>query len=145
VLPSFSQSRDHPTLNHCHKLWHVLNRVTLHAVWISFVNLKWVNYWTSFLIHLNVYSLIQIEILAAYVSVCKARISNCCYSPWDCDRTISEMRGPFSSIQIGWCSMKWGCSKHTYEAFKTKISLTIKLLHFSLKITRLRSRRCFKR
>jgi hypothetical protein len=35
--------------------------------------------------------------------------------------------------------------KHTYEAFKIIILLKIKLLHFSLKITRMRSRRCFKR
>jgi hypothetical protein len=41
--------------------------------------------------------------------------------------------------------MKREYSKHTYEAFKPIISLKIKLLHFSLKITRLRSRRCFKR
>jgi hypothetical protein len=35
--------------------------------------------------------------------------------------------------------------KHTYEAFKTIISLTIKLSHFSLKITRMRSRRRVKK
>jgi hypothetical protein len=35
--------------------------------------------------------------------------------------------------------------KHTYEALKIIISLKIKLLHFSLYITRMRSRRCFKR
>jgi hypothetical protein len=35
--------------------------------------------------------------------------------------------------------------KHTYEAFKTIISLKIKLLQFILKITMMRSRRCFKR
>jgi hypothetical protein len=35
--------------------------------------------------------------------------------------------------------------KHTYEAFKTIISLRIMLLHFSLKIIRIRSRRFFKR
>jgi hypothetical protein len=35
--------------------------------------------------------------------------------------------------------------KHTYKAFKTIISLKIKLLHFSLKITMIRSRRFFKR
>jgi hypothetical protein len=35
--------------------------------------------------------------------------------------------------------------KHTYEALKTIISFRIKLLHFSLKITRIRSRRFFKR
>jgi hypothetical protein len=62
-----------------------------------------------------------------------------------CDRTTSEMRGSSYRIQIGWFSTKQECSKHMYEAFKTIILLTIKLLHFSLKITRLRSRRCFKR
>jgi hypothetical protein len=41
--------------------------------------------------------------------------------------------------------MKQECSKHIYEAYKLRISLKVKLLHFSLKITRLRSRRCFKR
>jgi hypothetical protein len=55
------------------------------------------------------------------------------------------MRDPSSRIQIGWFSMKRECNKHTYEAFKTMVSLKIKLLHFSLRITRLRSRRCFKR
>jgi hypothetical protein len=35
--------------------------------------------------------------------------------------------------------------KHTYEALKIIISLKIKLLHFSLKIIRMRSRMCFKR
>jgi hypothetical protein len=55
------------------------------------------------------------------------------------------MRGPSSRIQIGWFSMKREYSKHTYEAFKIIISLEIKLLYFSLKITRMRSRRCFKR
>jgi hypothetical protein len=35
--------------------------------------------------------------------------------------------------------------KHTYETFKTIISLKIKLLHFSLKITMIRSRMFFKR
>jgi hypothetical protein len=41
--------------------------------------------------------------------------------------------------------MKRDCSKHTYKAFKTIISLKIKLLNFRLKITRLRSKMCFKR
>jgi hypothetical protein len=41
--------------------------------------------------------------------------------------------------------MKQECSKHTYEAYKIKISLKIKLLHFALKITRMRSKRFFKR
>jgi hypothetical protein len=41
--------------------------------------------------------------------------------------------------------MNQECIKHTYKAFKTIISMKIKLLHFSLKITRMRSRRCFKR
>jgi hypothetical protein len=40
--------------------------------------------------------------------------------------------------------MKRECSKHTYEAFKTMISLKIKLLNFNLKIMRIRSRRRFK-
>jgi hypothetical protein len=35
--------------------------------------------------------------------------------------------------------------KHTYEAFKIIISLKIKLLHFNLKITMIRSRMFFKR
>jgi hypothetical protein len=47
-----------------------------------------------------------------------------------CYRTTSEMRGLSSGIQIRWFSTKWGCSKHTYKAFKTIISLKIKLLHF---------------
>jgi hypothetical protein len=34
---------------------------------------------------------------------------------------------------------------YTYEAFKTIILLKIKLLHFSLKITMIKSRRFFKR
>jgi hypothetical protein len=41
--------------------------------------------------------------------------------------------------------MKQECCKLAYEAFKIIISLKIKLFHFSLKITRMRSRRCFKR
>jgi hypothetical protein len=41
--------------------------------------------------------------------------------------------------------MNHECVKHTYEAFKTIISLKIKLLHFSLEITRMRSRMFFKR
>jgi hypothetical protein len=53
--------------------------------------------------------------------------------------------GPSSRIQIGWFSMKREYSKHTYEAYKLRILLKVKLLHISLKITRLRSRRCFKR
>jgi hypothetical protein len=62
-----------------------------------------------------------------------------------CDRTTSKMRGPSYRIQIRWFSMKREYNKHTYEAYKIKITLKIKLLHFSLKITRLRSRMCFKR
>jgi hypothetical protein len=55
------------------------------------------------------------------------------------------MRGPSFRIQIRWSLMKRECNKHTYKAFRTIISLKIKLLHFSLKITTLRNRRCFKR
>jgi hypothetical protein len=62
-----------------------------------------------------------------------------------CDRTTSEMQGPSSRIQIGWFSMNQECIKHTYKAYKIRISLKIKLLHVSLKITRMRSRRCFQK
>jgi hypothetical protein len=55
------------------------------------------------------------------------------------------MRSSSSRIQIGWFSMKRECSKHTYGAYKIRISLKTKLIHFSLKIIRLRSRWCFKR
>jgi hypothetical protein len=41
--------------------------------------------------------------------------------------------------------MKREYNKHKYEAHKFKILMKVKLLHFSVKITRLRSRRCFKR
>jgi hypothetical protein len=53
------------------------------------------------------------------------------------------VRPPGSRLGDSWQS-KNAC-KHTYKAFKTIISLKIKLLHISLKITRMRSRRCFKR
>jgi hypothetical protein len=75
---------------------------------------------------------------AQYVPRQKKRLTNY-------ERTTSEMRGPSFRIQIRWFSTKRECSKHTYETLKTIISLTIKLLQFSLKITRLRRRGCFKR
>jgi hypothetical protein len=69
--------------------------------------------------------------------------------------------GAFCGIFVTESAQKWGvrllgsrsgdsqwsenACKHTYEAFKIIISWKIKLLHFSLKITRMRSRRCFKR
>jgi hypothetical protein len=40
--------------------------------------------------------------------------------------------------------MKQECIKHTCGAYETRISLKIKLLHFSLRITRLRYRSLFK-
>jgi hypothetical protein len=40
--------------------------------------------------------------------------------------------------------MKQECIRHTCEAYETRISLKIKLLHFSLRITRLRYRSLFK-
>jgi hypothetical protein len=40
--------------------------------------------------------------------------------------------------------MKCEYSKHIYEAYKIMISLKIKLLHFSLRIIKLRYRRFFK-
>jgi hypothetical protein len=59
--------------------------------------------------------------------------------------TTSEMRWLSSKMQIEWFSTKRECSKHIYEAFKIIILLITKLLHFSLKIIRLRNRMCFKR
>jgi hypothetical protein len=41
-----------------------------------------------------------------------------------------------ASRSIEWFSMKWECIKHTYEAYKTKIIVEIKLLQLGLKITR---------
>jgi hypothetical protein len=65
--------------------------------------------------------------------------------PQNCDRTTLEMRGPSWRIQIRRFLMKREHIKHTYKVFKTIISLKIKLLLFSLKITRMRSRMRFKR
>jgi hypothetical protein len=62
-----------------------------------------------------------------------------------CDRTTSEMRGPSSRIWIGWFSMKREFMQTHIWSIQSIISLKIKLLHFSLKITRMRSRRFFKR
>jgi hypothetical protein len=62
-----------------------------------------------------------------------------------CDRTTSEMRVRLLSSGSGDSQQSKNACKHTYEAFKTIISLKIKLLHFSLKITRVRSIRFFKR
>jgi hypothetical protein len=47
-----------------------------------------------------------------------------------CDRTTSEMRGLSSRIQIERFSMKRECSKHTYEAYKIRISLKKVITHW---------------
>jgi hypothetical protein len=68
----------------------------------------------------------------------------CFYLPW-CDRTTSKMRDPPSKIQIGWFSTKRECMQTYIRSIQNHNFIENKLLHFSLKITRMRSRRCFKR
>ncbi len=63
----------------------------------------------------------------------------------NCDRTTSKMTGLSPKIISGDSRRSENACKHTYEAFKTIISLKIKLLHFILKISMIRSRRFFKR
>jgi hypothetical protein len=65
------------------------------------------------------------------------------YEGWD--RTTSEMRVSLPGFGSGDSRRSENACKHTYEAFKNIISLKIKLLHFSLKITMIRSRRFDKR
>jgi hypothetical protein len=62
-----------------------------------------------------------------------------------CDRTTSEMRSPSSRIQIWWFSTKQKCMQTLIRSIGNHNFIEIKLLHFSLKITRMTSRRCFKR
>jgi hypothetical protein len=81
------------------------------------------------------------DVLAAHFFWPKMRHDVECY----CDRTTSEMRVRLPRSGSGDSRRSENACKHTYEAFKTIISLTIKLLHFSLKIIRIRSRRFFKR
>jgi hypothetical protein len=67
------------------------------------------------------------------------------FSLGQCDKTTSEMRVRLPGSGLGDFRRSDNARKHTYEAFKTIISFRIKLLHFGLKITRIRSRRFFKR
>jgi hypothetical protein len=55
------------------------------------------------------------------------------------------MRSPSSRIQIGSFSTKRECMQTHIRSIKNHNFIEIKLLHFSLKITRMRWRRCFKR